>query len=102
LDYRLESLFALINFQIFFVISLGVTKPLPKTSSTVSVLPEKLIAYPPKGFFFPLDFGFDFFLDLDLDFVDLLFVVLFFNFLFAAKFFYGQMQLVDYNICESK
>jgi len=82
LDYRLESLFALINFQIFFVISLGVTKLLPKTSSTVSVLPEKLIAYPPKGFFFPLDFDFDFFLDRDLDIVDLLFVVLFLDFLF--------------------
>jgi hypothetical protein len=102
LDYRLESLFALINFQIFFVISLGVTNPLPKTCSTVSVLPEKLIAYPPKGFFFPLDFDFDFFFDLDLDFVDLLLVVLFFDFLFAAKFFYGQMQLVDYNICEAR
>ncbi|MDG7054706.1 MAG: hypothetical protein JRZ95_05330 [Nitrososphaerota archaeon] len=101
MDYRLESLFALINFQIFFVISLGVTKLLPKTSSTVSVLPEKLIAYPPKGFFFPLDFDFDFFLDRDLDIVDLLFVVLFLDFLFAAKFFYGQMKLVDYNICES-
>ena len=77
------------------------TKLLPKTSSTVSVLPEKLIAYPPKGFFFPLDCDFDFFLDRDLDIVDLLFVVLFLDFLFAAKFFYGQMKLVDYNICES-
>ena len=83
------------------------TGPLPKTSSTVSVLPEKLIAYPPKGFLFPLDFDFvldldfdldldldldfDFVLDLDLDFVELLFVDLFFDFLFAAKFFYGQM-----------
>jgi hypothetical protein len=36
-----------------------------------------------------------------LDFVDLLFVVFFFDFLFAAKFFYGQMLLVDYNICEA-
>jgi len=79
-----------------------VISSLPKTCSTVSVLPEKLIAYPPKGLFFPLDLDFDFFLDPDLDFVDLLFVVLFFDFLFAAKFFYGQMQLVDYNICEAR
>ena len=83
--------------------------PLPKTSSTVSVLPEKLIAYPPKGSFFALDFvfdfdfafDFDFVFDFDLDFVTRLFVVLFFVFLFAAKFFYGQMKLLDYNICES-
>ena len=70
------------NFQIIFVISLGVIFPLPKTSSTVSVLPEKLIAYPPKGSFFPLDF--------DLGFAFLL-IVPFFDFLFVAKFFYGQM-----------
>ncbi len=54
----------MINFQIFFVISLGVTFPRPKTCSKVSVLPEKLIEYPPKGFFLDLDFDFD--LDLDL------------------------------------
>jgi len=95
------------NFQIFLVISLGVTLALPKTSSTVSVLPEKLIAYPPKGFLFPLDFDldlrfdFDLVFDLDFDLVfDFLLVVLFFDFLFAAKFFYGQVHLVDYNICE--
>jgi len=67
------SLFALINFQIFFVISLGVTFPFPKTSSTVSVLPEKLIAYPPNGFFFPFDFDLDFGLDFDL--LDLFFLL---------------------------
>jgi len=97
------------NFQIFLVISLGVTLALPKTSSTVSVLPEKLIAYPPKGFLFPLDFDLDLRFDLDFDLVfdldfdlvfDFLLVVLFFDFLFAAKFFYGQVHLVDYNICE--
>ncbi len=71
----------MINFQIFFVISLGVTFPRPKTCSKVSVLPEKLIEYPPKGFFLDLDF------DLDLDFVFLLDVdfLLDFDFLLAAK-----------------
>ena len=84
-------------------------EPFPKTCSTVSVLPEKLIAYPPKAFFLPLDFDFDFdfFFDLDLDlvvlrFVDFLLVVFLFVFLFAAKFVYGQMQLVDYIIYVSK
>ena len=73
----------MINFQIFFVISLGVTFPPPKTCSKVSVLPEKLIEYPPKGFFLDLDFDFD----LDLDFVFVLDVdfLLDFDFLLAAK-----------------
>lgn len=40
------------KFQSFFVIWLGATFALPKTCSTVSFLPAKLIAYPPNGLFF--------------------------------------------------
>ncbi len=73
----------MINFQIFFVISLGVTFPRPKTCSKVSVLPEKLIEYPPNGFFLDLDFDFD--LDLDLVFLFDVGFLLDFDFLLAAK-----------------
>ena len=61
--------------------------PLPNTCSTVSFLPEKLIEYPPNGFFFPVDFDLEPFFDLDLELEDFLLVVLFFDFLFVAKFF---------------
>ena len=78
-NYLLASFFDLMKVQIFLVISLGATGLLPKTCSTVSVRPAKLIAYPPKAFF-DLDLLLDF--DLDLAFV---FLAVDFDFLFAAK-----------------
>jgi len=76
-NYLLASFFDLMKVQIFFVISLGATGLLPKTCSTVSVRPAKLIAYPPKA-----TFDLDFLLDFDLTFV---FLAVDFNFLFATK-----------------
>jgi len=76
-NYLLASFFDLMKIQIFLVISLGAIGLPPKTCSTVSVRPAKLIAYPPKAF---LDL--DLLLDLDLDFV---FLAVDFDFLFAAK-----------------
>ncbi len=74
----LASFFDLMKVQIFLVISLGATGLFPKTCSTVSVRPAKLIAYPPKAFFFDLDL----LLDFDLAFV---FLAVDFDFLFATK-----------------
>ncbi|MCE2506951.1 MAG: hypothetical protein J4F36_10925 [Nitrosopumilaceae archaeon] len=48
----LDSCFDFTNAQIFLVISLGAIGFLPKICSAVSFLPAKLIAYPPKVFFF--------------------------------------------------
>ncbi len=76
-NYLLASFFDLMKIQIFLVISLGAIGLPPKTCSTVSVRPAKLIAYPPNGF---LDL--DLLLDLDLAFV---FLAVDFDFLFAAK-----------------
>ena len=59
--YLLESLFDLINTQIFLVISLGAIGLLPKTCSTVSLRPAKLIAYPPNAGFLDLVVDFVFF-----------------------------------------
>jgi len=73
----LASFFDLMKVQIFLVISLGAIGLPPKTCSTVSVHPAKLIAYPPKGFF-----DLDLLLDFDLAFV---FLAVDFDFLFAAK-----------------
>ncbi len=76
-NYLLASFFDFMKVQIFLVISLGAIGLPPKTCSTVSVRPAKLIAYPPKAF---LDL--DLLLDLDLAFV---FLAVDFDFLFAAK-----------------
>jgi len=73
----LASFFDLMKVQIFLVISLGATGLLPKTCSTVSVRPAKLIAYPPKA-----NFDLDLLLDFDLAFV---FLAVDFDFLFVAK-----------------
>ncbi len=73
----LASFFDLMKVQIFLVISLGAIGLLPKTCSTVSVRPAKLIAYPPKAFF-----DLDLLLDFDLAFV---FLAVDFDFLFVAK-----------------
>ncbi len=76
-NYLLASFFDLMKVQIFLVISLGATGLLPKTCSTVSVRPAKLIAYPPKA-----NFDLDLLLDFDLAFV---FLAVDFDFLFATK-----------------
>jgi len=76
-NYLLASFFDFMKVQIFLVISLGATGLLPKTCSTVSVRPAKLIAYPPKA-----NFDLDLLLDFDLAFV---FLAVDFDFLFATK-----------------
>jgi hypothetical protein len=72
--------------QIFLVISLGATGFDPKTCSTVSARPAKLIAYPPNATFFDLDLLLGFDLAFDFDFgLAFVFLAVDFDFLFAAK-----------------